>query len=323
MASKKKKGSRSKGGKRTLTRTPPKRPVAIPSPKRYKISIQTRVKLREGIELLRKHIKGYGAADGYSLKTLDQLDSKKRRSILRRAAKLKELTAVPHDTIKTPTRWAKDSEFRMRKERRNLNLFTKQRIRGAKHYIVHKPADNFHVRLDQGNVEIEGRFAGQVISRSAFYLFPRRPKYPKELVAMARKLLKEMRLGFYTILTAAHGDTGEPFERDQLINRLDEYLAAYEVDSEGNPTGFSEALVGFRWMSTSLKGAVVQRRHIDQRRQRQKVHNENKRKKALKQEREKIARCEAIKRNGKRCRNRAVTRISGRNLCATHAKKAK
>lgn len=314
MARKKKKGSSQAATKaKRHVRMAPSVKRASPSPKRHKLPLKTRVKLREALVLLRQHIHGYSASDDYSLSQLDQFDSKKRRRILRRAAKLKELTAVPHDTIKARTR----------KERKNLHLFTKQRIRNAKHYIVHKPANNFKVRLHHGNIEIDGRFAGSVITRSAFYLFPRRPKYPKELVEMARRLLRDMRPGFYTVLTAAHGDTGEPFERDQLINRLNEYLAAYEVDAEGNPTGFSEALVGFRWMSTTLKGAVVQRRTIDARRQRQKTYNEKQRKKALQQEREKIARCEAITRHGKRCRNRAVARIQNRNLCATHAKKVK
>lgn len=295
-------------GKRALTRAPAKRRVARPSPKRYKINAQTRVKLREAIELLRKHVHGYTSADGYSLSALDQLHSKKRRALLKRAAKLKELTAVPHDIIKAHTR----------KERKNLNLFTKQRIRRAKHYIVHKPADNFTVRLHQGNIEIEGRFAGRVITRSEFYLFPRRPKYPKELVAMARALLKGMRPGFYIVLTAAHGDTGEPFERDQLINRLNEYLAAYEVDVHGNPTGFSEALVGFRWMSTTLKGAIVQRRHIDARRERQKEFNKKKHQENLRKEQH---RCEAKTQRGKRCRNKAVGKFAGQYLCQRHKPK--
>lgn len=249
-----------KGGKRVRPQAPPK--AAVPA-KRYRITAKGRAQTREAVELLRRHVHGYESSDGYDLRRLEYIDPKSRRRLASRAAKLRELTASPYDTVKARTK----------KERKNLHQFTGQRIRRAKHYIVHKPADNFKAHLVDGHVEIEGSFPGEVVSRSRFFLFPRRPRYPKELVAMARRLQKEMPDGFYTVLTAAHGDTGEPFERDQIINRLNEYLAAYEVDAEGNPTGFSEALLGFRYMSTTLKGAVVQRNQIDARRQKQREYN--------------------------------------------------
>lgn len=224
-------------------------------------------RLKEAIQLLRRHIHGYEAKDGYSLPAIGA-DRKKRKRVIRRAAKLKELTATPFDTVKATTK----------KARRNLQQFTRQKIRGAKHFIVHKPADNFKIRIDHGHVSVQGKFKGRVVTRSDFYLFPRKPRYPKELVSMANRLRKEMRPGFYTLLTAAHGDTGEPFDRDAALQRLEEYLAAYTVDQQGRPTGFAEALIGFRFMSTTLKGASSQRQSIDARRQAVKKANAQKRK---------------------------------------------
>lgn len=303
MASRRKKarGSGSKGGKRGRASTPPKRTVPTSKPKKKRGARQTtrapkrhvrmaaprqvvrpaprrvlapavKAQLYEAVKLLRKHIHGYEARDGYGLRDLNTLDQKTRHRIVQRAAKLRELTNVPHDLVKAPTK----------KARKNLHQFTGQTIRRAKHYIVHKPADNFSVHLRNGNVEVEGKFGNRVITRTEYFLFPRRPRYPKELVSMARALRKDMRPGFYVLLTAAHGDTGEPFERDQIINRLNEYLAAYEVDSAGEPTGFSEALIGFRFMATTLDGAVTQRRQIDKRRERQKNYSKKQRKKLIK-----------------------------------------
>lgn len=240
-------------------------------------SALAQTRLKERVQLIRKHVRGFESSDGFDLRQSKTWSVKKILKITRLSSKLKELLLVPHDIKKATTK----------KARKNLIQFTQQRIRGAKHFIVHKPADNFRVKLSNGNVEIEGRFAGRVITRSQFFLFPRRPRYPNELVRMARKLLKEMPTGFYTVLTAAHGDTGEPFEREQLINRLQEYLAAYEVDAAGEPTGFSEALIGFRYMATTLRGASVQRQTIDRRRERQKQYNEKLRRKQINEARRK------------------------------------
>lgn len=304
-------GAGSKGGSRGRTPAPLKRPVPSPKRKRAKarskpashaprkqrkrvkrpaalqgklkkatrparpssraLPIAAQVRLRESVALLRKHLTGFSGADGYDLRNMDRWPVKKIRAIHARAAKLHELLLTPHDLVKATTK----------KGRKNLRQFTGQNIRGAKHFVVHKPADNFRVRLRDGNVEIEGKFKGRVITRSQFFLFPRRPRYPKELVAMTRRMLKEMPPGFYTVITAAHGDTGEPFDRDQIINRLNEYLAAYEVDAAGKPTGFSEALIGYRFMSTTLRGAVVQRQKVDARRERQREYNKKKRAKTI------------------------------------------
>ena len=247
------------------------RVLKVTRPRTTTLPVAAQVRLRDSVALLRKHLTGYAGADGYDLRDIARWPMKKIRAVNARAAKLHELLLTPHDLVKATTK----------KGRKNLRQFTGQHIRGAKHFIVHKPADNFRVRLRDGNVEIEGKFKGRVITRSQFFLFPRRPRYPKELVAMTRRLLKEMPPGFYTLITAAHGDTGEPFDRDQVINRLSEYLAAYETDAAGRPTGFSEALVGFRFMSTTLRGASVQRQKVDARRQRQREYNKKKRTQAI------------------------------------------
>lgn len=263
------KGRVSKGRKRGPTSSLPKR--RAPAPKPRQLAPQVRAQVYDAIKTLRKHIYGYEARDGYGVKDIDHFSTSERHRLIQRAASLTEMTNAPHDLIKATSK----------KARKNLQVFTKQSIRNAKHFIVHKPTDSAKVRIRDGYVDISGQFGKRVFSRSQFFLFPRRPRYPKELVAMARKLLKDMPQGFYSVITAAHGDTGEPFERDELINRLNTYLADYIVDEYNQPTGFAEALVGFRFMSTTLDGAEVQMRARDARRARQKKHNEQERKKLI------------------------------------------
>lgn len=242
----------------------------------------TKGDLKSALGLVRKHVNGFTADDGYDLR--GKLDARRVQKVLTMAGKLRELLASPHDLVRVPTRTRIKTETRKKgrktikvrkkvrvpdvKAKKSLTQFTQQRIRNAKHFIVHKPADNFKVGLDRGNVFIQGNFGRRVVTRSSFYLFPRRPRYPNELVAMSRRMLKSMPDGFYVMLTAAHGDTGEPFDKGQLINRLNDYLMAYEVDEHGLPTGFSEALIGFRFMSTTLDGAITQRSQISARRER-------------------------------------------------------
>jgi len=246
-------------------------------------------RLLERVRLARKHVNGFDAKNGYDLRKVKTWSPQKIKKVTRIAATLRELTRSPHDikTAATP------------RSRRNLIQFTQQRIRGAKHFIVHKPSESSKVRLVHGRVEIEGRYAGGVVSRSRFFLLPRRPRVPDDILAMAREMRPEMPRGFYVVLTAAHGDTGAPFERDKLIDHLRDYLVAYEVDAEGASTGFADTIIGFRFMSTSLGGAKAQHQRTDQRRERQKELNRKRqkewqasltRKKAMRPKRKKVTR---------------------------------
>lgn len=241
-----------------------------------RLSREESQQLTSALKLIRKHVHGYGSADGYDIAGLGSLSSARRRRLVAKAATLKELTATPHDLIRAPTR----------KARRSLVQFTRQRLRKAKHFIVHKPEDRYRVRLKKGNISVQSETPdGRVKSESRYFLFPHRARDPDDVEAMTRALLREMPEGFYTVLTGALGDTGEPADKGMILRRVQEYMNFYSTTATGESTGFTQALVGFRYMADTLDGALTARNTVDHRRQRVREWNE-KRKLALRRGKE-------------------------------------
>lgn len=279
------KASRKQSRKRAL------RPVVRPRPV-TPLAADTLTRLKSALQLVRQHVKGYSAADGWAVRELGTISRGRHATLLKKAATLKELLNQPHDLIRAPTK----------KARRNLFQFTRQKIRNAKHYIVHKPADNFDVRLRRGRVVIRGRFEGKVrgkrrskvITESAFYLFPQSVKHPDDAERMLRDLLPDMPEGYYVMLTGAHGDTGEPVDKGQLLNRLQSYIQSYQfaftniydrdnklVGRKETDSQFAQAIAGFRLLSTTVDGMELQMQARDIRRQRTAELNERRRKEQM------------------------------------------
>jgi hypothetical protein len=289
-------GKKSAGARPAQSGREPKRAGPVSRGKRGRgdyppppvLSRDERTRLKHALELVRKHVKGYSAKEGYSARQLGRLSKQRRATVLKKAATLKELLRQPHELVKAPTA----------KARKNLYQFTRQKLRKAKHFIVHKPADNFRVNLRDGRVVVRGHFEGKVrgkrrrkiVTESAFYLFPKAVKHPDDAERMLQDMLPDMPEGHYVMLTGAHGDTGEPADRDALLKKLRGYINQYQFatthiyDARGNSLGmrdidqkFAQAIVGFRLLSTTLDGTQVQMQARDIRRRRQQEWNERQR----------------------------------------------
>lgn len=243
------------------------------------LTADQRASLKSALQLVRKHVKGYETSDGWKVKDFTRITPQRRATVLKKARELRVLLAQPHDVVRA----------RSRRDRHELYKFTHQKIRKAKHFIVHKPADNFSVRLVRGRVSVRGTFSGRVsgkrrrkvVTESAFYLFPHTAHDEREAADMLEDMLDSMPEGFYVMLTGAHGDTGEPVERGQLLARLRDYINRYQSDSiavydrQGNfvqrretDTGFVQAITGFRYLATSIEGMELQMQARDARRRR-------------------------------------------------------
>jgi hypothetical protein len=130
---------------------------------------------------------------------------------------------------------------------------------------------------------------------SIYFMFPHAPQGEDDAVEMLEEMLPEMPDGFYIMQTGAHGDTGEPVHKDRLIEQLRNYILAYEpsqagvtwVEDESGEEkkvmhdGFTRAVMGYRFASTTLDGAVTERRGIDARRAAQKEYNAQLRKRNM------------------------------------------
>lgn len=267
----------------------PPKPRSRISPERalagQAIGKEQRQRLTEALKIVRKHVKGYEPTTGWRIRDLDRITPQRKKTLLKKAATLKELLRQPHELVKAPTA----------KARKNLYQFTRQKIRNAKHYIVHKPADNFSVHVRSGRVLVRGHFEGKVrgkrrrkiVTESAFYLFPKAVKHPDDAERMLQDMLDEMPEGYYVMLTGAHGDTGEPADKGSLLSKLRQYINAYQfamttvLDSRGvslgrvsTDQGFAQAIVGFRLLSTTADGMQLQMQARDIRRQRTAEYNE-------------------------------------------------
>jgi hypothetical protein len=264
-----------------------KRPARKPA-RIYTVTRDQKAGIKSALELVRKHIKGYEPSAGWRISELDRITPARRRTLLKKAATLRELLRQPHEIVKA----------KVPRDRKILFQFTRQKIRNAKHYIVHKPADNFDVRLVRGRVHVRGTFAGKVrgkrrskvVTESAFYLFPKAVKHPDDAERMLKDMLDDMPEGFYVMLTGAHGDTGEPVDKGQLLKRLRTYINAYQFAMTGiydrdnklirrvqTDQGFAQAIAGFRLLSTTVDGMQIQMQARDVRRQRQADFNERER----------------------------------------------
>lgn len=251
----------------------------------FSISTEEKGTLKSALSIVRQHVKGYELRDGWAVKNFDRITPQRRATLLKKAASLKVLLRQPHDLVKAPINRATGKSNV--KARHELYRFTSQKIRGAKHFIVHKPDHNFSVSFVRGRVRVRGKFSGKVrgkrrskvITESAFYLFPRTAHDLSDAEDMLDDLLEDMPEGYYVMLTGMHGDTGEPVDRDSLRARLRDYVNRYQTDSVaiydrmGNfvqrretDTGFLQAITGFRFLSTSVDGRDLQMAARDARR---------------------------------------------------------
>lgn len=221
---------------------------------------------RQIIADLRKHFIGYDPANGYSItpKKIADLPYSKRRSIRAKHVKLQALLHKPFVDFVVPVDPI---------ERKALRKFTGERMRGLKHFIVAKPSAESQVRVIKGNVQLRTKFPGQVAFTERFFMFPRVPRGHSDMLKMFDRMYPKMPAGFYSVQTDTYGDTGSPIQRELLREEgLLRLLEAYDNPKYGEHR-FMYRIAGFRWMSTSVNGVVVQQRKRDEAREGQRRYN--------------------------------------------------
>lgn len=256
----------------------PARPIQRPP---INATRSERASLKHALDVIRKHVKGYEASEGYPLHAVVRFGKSRQRAILQKSATIKELLASPHDLIRPKND----------KEKRALRPFARKQLRRAKHYIVHKPDDSSTVSIRRGRVHIK-RKQGRVEFDTIYFMFPHAPRGEEDAIEMLEYMLDEMPDGFYIMQTGAHGDTGEPVHKNRLIEQLRNYILAYEpmqsvevsIDDEETKVmhqGFTQAVMGYRFTSSELDGAIVEANRVDARRQAQREFNERLRKQRM------------------------------------------
>ena len=222
---------------------------------------------RDALKVLREHFRGYETRDGFDLRKIDQLTYSQRRGIRKKFAKVRKLLDHPFvETVKPRTRG----------EAKALRQFTHERMRNMKHFIVQKPTAESRVELVDEQLQLRTKFPGEAEFTERYFLFPKRARGPTHMLRMLEELLPDMPPGLYRMQTDTYGDTGDIVDRDQLRNELNRVLSAYDRAKYGEHR-FLYRITGFRWMSTTLKGAVVEKRATDEARRGQRDFNRKRR----------------------------------------------
>lgn len=239
------------------------------SNKRESARLQRLYKDRQIIADLRKHFYGYDPKDGLSLTPakIAKLPYSKKRAIRRKHDKLKALLNKPFvDFVKPADPIA----------RKALRKFTGERMRDMKHFIVQKPSAESQVRVVEGNVQLRTQFPGEVAFTERFFMFPSVPRGHVHMMKMFDKLHQKMPPGMYVLQTDSYGDTGGIVQREMLRGELQRLLEAYDKSKYGGDR-FMYRIAGFRWISTTVKGARDQMRKRDDARAGQREYNRKKR----------------------------------------------
>lgn len=253
---------------------------------------------RQIIADLRKHFTGYDPKDGLSLTPakIAKLPYNTKRAIRRKHAKLQALLHKPFVDFVKPM-----DDI----SRKALRKFTGERMWGMKHFIVQKPSAESTVRVVDGNVQLRTQFPGEVAFTERFFMFPSIPRGHTHMLRMFDRLYKKMPPGMYVLQTDTYGDTGGIVQRELLRDELQRMLEAYDKPKYGEHRMMFR-IAGFRWMSTTVKGARDQMTRREDARAGQREYN-RKRAERLRQEirdAKQRLRCTAILK-GKRCKKEA------------------
>lgn len=234
--------------------------------------------LRTSVKRLRKIVEGFAAEDGYDLRHPEFWTKQQADRVRAFSHEVGSIMSQPHKLVRP----------RSKRSTVSLEVFTGQRFKKQKAWIVHVPAaEESTVKItSSGKVEVVRKVrGGEVVDR--FYLFEeifgRRPETWDEIVEMTRILVGEkkyrqsylydpdyaesvrvMPKGLYTLWVETQGDTDAPVKRELLIRRLREFQDTYgnAMSSTWKGGGFEDVILGFHWQGTNRDAAMAKRQRL-------------------------------------------------------------
>lgn len=231
--------------------------------------------LIESIKLLRKHVEGFDAADGYDLHRVAFLPKDREEKIRMYAPIIREEMASPHVLVRP----------RSKASRKALELHTGQTlVPHRKSYAVHVPKpERTKVTIKGGkfkSVEVSETIRGRVYHDRFFlignYLTYEKVKTDKrgrvtrktvtdpppmtfeDIIRIARRMLPHMPNGYYVVETSNHGSIAQSIPRSLLIERLASRFLGYDTfrGAGKDSRGLAETVTGFRLVSSNAQGAA-------------------------------------------------------------------
>ena len=206
---------------------------------------------------LRTFYRGFEARDGYALKpvTVARLSNAQRDRITKMAKHLRRELASAHVIVRPRTT----------KSARALDKHTGSKPSARrKAYVVHveKP-ESTRIRIQRGkkksspaHIQEVRKIKGGRFEARYFYFADyakRMPVTMDGILKVAKRMIVDMPLGFYVMLSNEHGFIGTPMHKNLLLKQLVDEWSQYE--KYGTGTGLARSLIGFRMVSTTEDGA--------------------------------------------------------------------
>lgn len=217
--------------------------------------------LKDSVRLIRKFYKGFDAKHGYSLRqsNIASFSNKKIERIRKLARQLRVETSSTYVVLRPRTK----AQFAAVEKHTGA-----PRERGRKAYVVHVPNKKTSAKIKTRKgvtsvVEVTKR-TGAEARREYFYFKDYRPKTRpqtmKGIIARAKKMLKDMPPGFYTMVSRDYGNIGAAMHRDKLLEELDRTWLDYDrfKPDQKDSRGLASSIVGFCRVSTTIEGADVE-----------------------------------------------------------------
>lgn len=206
---------------------------------------------KAGVKLLRRFRSGFDADDGFNLREVNRIKSSRVNSALKAMRELRSLLQYPHKVIRVP---------KSRLGRRAVLVHTTHKIaKGQKLVPVHvQVPDKTTVRIKGGSVRVERQVKDGSVIEQFFYL-PRVMYSFDEIADWFEAVELMMPDGFYTLHVAKQGQVMEPISKSLWGERLRSYWGTYDArDEERASLPFASTVVGFRYVASTLRGALVE-----------------------------------------------------------------
>jgi hypothetical protein len=229
--------------------------------------------LRESIKLLRRFYKGFGAKDGYSLRSdhIVRLDPRRHAQISELAGQLRKEMSAEHQIVRPRSKRSKEALYKHTGARRSAR---------RKAFVVHKPSENTEIELDYPNDEESPVHVKEVSkrtgaeSRRVYYYFAdfadEQPQTIEEIIELTREMLPKMKKGYYVFVSADYGYIADFMYKDHILAELSSQWLDYDRFSSGtnlkDNRGLAENLIGFALVSTKIEGAKHEYRERQTRR---------------------------------------------------------
>lgn len=219
--------------------------------------------ISDSIKLLRQYSSNFGTKQGFDLKKLRYIPESRLEDMKMYASILRAQLATPHILVRPRDELSKQALIAHTGQddipgRTVFAVHTmtpdKTKIRVVKSTVVEKKRGK-KIKRQIAQVETTQAVKGGEVLDRYFYLSDYSDKKPttfKQIIAITKKMLKDMPKGYYTLITSAHGNIAAPIVKELLMSQLRSRFALYDLGpaiTGRDQRGLAETVLGYKYIS--------------------------------------------------------------------------